>query len=500
MKIHKQITKKELILSVAACTVFILVYWLAFYELYILCKFGRFKNNVPILIGCLTFFVVWFIILIIRKLRKSAVLDGQSENEYENYSKLKTKWNCVVLVILVLITCFYGAKIYHDAVKYNGKLAWLLEDLRNKKTVKLQHDNIYKDGVKGLFSDINAKIHMPEKLYVATSFSLKFDSDGKITAFDTFLYGKDSDGKLKTYLISYDGSKSDDITVRLNGNANPTYSKDKLLKPLLDTMKVIPLKKTVSKWNEKQFGILYYGKRSFGYNTTGIMYIDSKGNISSPGMAFSQISGYTVSIYVPGKENEYVPVRYNLLEGSANAKMPEFSNANENKKPSFDEPDKASGQFYLSKKVGYRLQVTAAAAGSRSYSLEGTTDGGTTWETINDDPFAGDIGTASGVTFLNDKLGFLCLAKSGGSRGDLYRTEDGGKSYAKVSFPEVKVTSAGQTYNPFDLPGMPYKKNGILNALVGQGSDGDYNGNSKALYESKDNGKTWGYVKEVSKK
>ncbi len=35
--------------------------------------------------------------------------------------------------------------------------------------------------------------------------------------------------------------------------------------------------------------------------------------------------------------------------------------------------------------------------------------------------------------------------------------------------------------------------------LVGQGTDGDYNGNSKALYQSKDKGKTWEYVEEVKK-
>ncbi|EEM38701.1 hypothetical protein bthur0004_53640 [Bacillus thuringiensis serovar sotto str. T04001] len=33
--------------------------------------------------------------------------------------------------------------------------------------------------------------------------------------------------------------------------------------------------------------------------------------------------------------------------------------------------------------------------------------------------------------------------------------------------------------------------------LVGQGADGDYNGNSSILYQSKDQGETWEYVKEV---
>ena len=44
---------------------------------------------------------------------------------------------------------------------------------------------------------------------------------------------------------------------------------------------------------------------------------------------------------------------------------------------------------------------------------------------------------------------------------------------------------------------MPYSKDGNLEVLIRQGSDGDYNGGSKALYESKDQGNTWEYVKEV---
>lgn len=46
---------------------------------------------------------------------------------------------------------------------------------------------------------------------------------------------------------------------------------------------------------------------------------------------------------------------------------------------------------------------------------------------------------------------------------------------------------------------MPYKEDGILNILVGQGADGDYNGNSSALYQSNDEGITWEYIREVKR-
>ena len=111
----------------------------------------------------------------------------------------------------------------------------------------------------------------------------------------------------------------------------------------------------------------------------------------------------------------------------------------------------------------------------------------------------GSGGGASGITFINEKLGFLVLSHSGGSHADLYRTEDRGSSYKKVDFPAVKIPlKDGKTYNPFDFPGMPYDENGTLNTMVGQGSDGDYNKNCEALYRSKDQGITWEYVKETN--
>ena len=436
-------------------------------------------------------FLAWYYkLLIIRIIKKPFAIPQQTLDRYKFY---KVRWPYIAIIAIVLITSVYGVKIYHSAINFNGKLSWYLHDIENKKTIKLEHNNIYDSGIEGVFEDINKEIQMPENLYISDSFSLKFDSNGIVTSFDTYLYGKNDKDELESYLISYDSNKSEKITVYLNGYVNANYNEDKLLKPLIDTMKVIKLKETVSNWDEDQYGILYSGKRNWGYNTDGIVYLDSEGNTKKPPNGYSEIVGYTVSVFVSGKEDKYTPVRYNLE--NITVVNPSKVDKDENSSKNID----SDTEFYRSKEVGYRLEVTAAAMGSRSYSLEGTLNGGVAWETINEDPFSGEIGVASGITFINDKLGFLGLSHSGGSIAALYRTEDGGLSYKKVTLPDVKIKlTDGQTYNPFDFPKMPLEEDGILNILVGQGADGDYNGGCKALYKSKDEGKTWEYIKETN--
>lgn len=500
MKKYNQITLRRELIRIITNPIFIIVYGISFYELYTLCRYGRIHNNMIILFVCMLFFLAWLIILIIRIMKKTAIGEQQIIDKYEmKYnSRYKVIWTYIAIILIVLITSFYGVKIYNSAINYNGKLSWFLNDLENKRTVKFEHNNIYENGIEGIFTDINKEIHMVKDLYVSSSFNLNFDSNGVITSFDTYIYGKNDKGKLESYLITYNINKSEKIEIILNGYVNADYNEDKLIEPLIKTMKVIPLKETVSKWDENQYGILYYGKRSFGYDVEGIVYVNLDGNTKAASSAQSDIIGYTVSTFVPGKEDIYTPVRYIFVEELDNIKATDPLKVNKSEKVS-RQSNNNTDKFYLSHKVNYRLEVTDAAAGSRAYSLNGTFDGGVTWNIINDDPFLGKIGVASGITFLNEKLGFLCLSHSGGSNGELYRTEDGGLSYKKVDFPKVEVKlNNGETYNPFDLPGMPYyEEKGNLNILIGQGSDGDYNGGCKALYQSTDEGRTWEYIKEV---
>ena len=122
--------------------------------------------------------------------------------------------------------------------------------------------------------------------------------------------------------------------------------------------------------------------------------------------------------------------------------------------------------------------------------------------TCNSDPYLGSGGAAKWVTFLEGgQLGFSCLAYSGGSYGSLYRTENGGKTFQYIEYPSAEVElSDGTIYNPFVMPERIYEEDGVLYMEAGQGPDGDYYGKMgfcSGLYESKDQGKTWIYIREI---
>lgn len=548
----------ELFLSMLFSPIFILVYLLFLNKLYYVCKYGWYKYNVEITLGCMIFFFFWFILFIIRifKLPKEVISDYSFEisgirisyeecisfNEVKffkikknyiyivdnkkNYvlditnkndeideigkiliSNIKYKpiiaetWLSVSLIVMIFTSIFYGYKIYDDVNSYTSTLAWHLDEFNNIKSISFNSDNIYEDGIDGIFNDIREQVNLPEELYINDFFELYFDKDGRITSFSTNIYGKDSNNEDKTFLINYEKGILNKVTVELNRYLNCEYSEDMKLEPLINTVSLVDIEDFANEFNEDKYGILYYGKRSFGFNTDGIFYVDTEGNTKKLEEANSKIEGYFVSFYVPGKEDYIEPVRYCLVDDINSIASEERIDDFENKTESMQDKsvlEKVDVESFINEDEGYGLAVTGAAAGSRYYSLYKTQNGGYTWEVINSDPFDGGSGGTTGISFINEYLGFIGLSHSAGEYGELYRTEDGGSTFALVEFPELQIELIDNNkYNPFDVPSMPYKLGDKLCVLVGQGSDGDYNGNCDALYESSDNGETWVYRGEV---
>lgn len=139
---------------------------------------------------------------------------------------------------------------------------------------------------------------------------------------------------------------------------------------------------------------------------------------------------------------------------------------------------------------GWALVTEGVAAGSQAVKLYQTSDGGTTWTAIADArpdgksaiPFAG---LKNGMTFLDQRKGWLVLDQPVGGRVSLLYTWDGGLSWNVQSVP---IDPAYQqaflyTYPPHFVD----QKIGFLAVAVNDGS-----AESRfVLYRTEDGGDTW---------
>lgn len=337
----------------------LILYGVTWFHLYSLCQFGRLRRNIPILFLCLAWWigaacyglflwncyqrkqriyeswkaisgmkaedVRWYSIrkdtcrLFLKD--KSVMLVNLRELEDDKIDFLdlklstvnalgKRKYRLAACVVLAAITLCGSALVVRSAIPYNGKLSWYLDDLKDKRSVVLTHDNIYESGVAGLLQDVRTKVKLPETLCLATSFNLHFAPDGTIQTFDTMLYGFDENGDFTdSYLITYNAARSKEIDIYLRGAKGAAFDIDKDFKPLVEAVSAMPLRETVAQWSgQDSFGILYYGVREW-QSTEGIRYLNHKGESRMPPPEEHCFSGYSVSVFCPESE-AVTPVRY----------------------------------------------------------------------------------------------------------------------------------------------------------------------------------------------
>lgn len=114
-----------------------------------------------------------------------------------------------------------------------------------------------------------------------------------------------------------------------------------------------------------------------------------------------------------------------------------------------------------------------------------TTDGGKSWQYVG--PAGPDAMTeghslTTGAVFINNRVGFLTIRDS--ETPNIWRTEDGGKTWERQNLPEVP--------DYYFMAYAPEERDGVLCLYVGMEEYSEYGG-SKAKYESRDEGKTWEY-------
>lgn len=85
-------------------------------------------------------------------------------------------WRYISIIVIVVITAFFGVSIYKSANNRQDKLSWFIERFKNERNIKFEHNNIYDYGIDCIFKDINKKCELSEKLYMVNNFQLKFNS------------------------------------------------------------------------------------------------------------------------------------------------------------------------------------------------------------------------------------------------------------------------------------------------------------------------------------
>lgn len=475
----------------------LLLYVLVLYQLWHMCQYGGLQNHLPMLvIGVLALTVTLLLWFISKRYRQEDV----------SKDSRRTTLFRMEIIFFILVTLYSGGHVIYSAIPYNGALSWKIDEWLRKKEIKLVHNNFFKDGVKGVLLDLDEAMDLPDELYIVNKYQMTFDENGTIQNIYTFLYGKDEKGETKTYLVDYNAEKNEKMSVWVDGTANTNYDGNMRLAPMLTILEQANCKRAVTEWaqNNKQgpYEILYRGSRSF-QTEDGLVYlsgdVDGDGAVNGETI-FSKLGfggevvGFEVSLHVPSSE-EIMPIRYIMEpkyispeELAAERQKEQTEEAKNTEGWTIDKSDE-SMYFFLNDEKGWRLVVIDAAAGSRFYVMEKTENGGSTWNRINSDPFAGTIGVTQGLIFIDNNIGFALLAGASQSHAQLYVTKDGGVTFEKIQLPMNNVTQLPESTDEYDYMHMPKKEDSLLEIKVTTEAT-ESNG---ILFQSNDNGLTWEY-------
>lgn len=474
------------------------------YQLWHLCQYGGLMRHLSILIFwaiiCAVTLILW---LIARwELQKNATGNAR-----------KSKLYYLEVLIFVAITVFFCGKIVYSAIPYHGALSWKLDAFFHQREVVLKHNNIFEDGVEGILTDLDQKLDLPEELYIANTFQIRFNGAGKIQNISAFLYGKNKKDETKTYLVDYDAAKSNRMTVWLDGNTNGYAEEDMRLAPMLSILKNAQWQDIVEGWSKgeaaQQYEILYAGRRAFDAKER-LHYlpgdvdgdgIDSGTNCISKLDFGGNVVGFGVSLRMSGLEG-IPPIRY-IME-------PTYITADQIREEQIQQQveqakrvtswtvdrDDGSMYFFLDDFHGWRLRVVDAAAGSRFYAMDKTEDGGVSWDDLNKDPFLGDGGVAEGLIFYDQNVGIAGLSGASQSSSILCLTKDGGVTFREIKLPMDQVTELpktakgyGFTIEDYDYLEMPERCENVLKIKV----TSDISENDGIIFCSTDDGETWTY-------
>lgn len=238
-------------------------------------------------------------------------------------NRISSHRNRLLMSVLVLAITISGfMSVYSTTRNYSGKLAWILDGLNTNRSVTLENQNVYQTKFSVMFEEIRQKADLPYELMLVNGFEMDFNADGELENLDTELYGFDSYGTyVNTYVISYDRSQSEEISVKLTKTRGVVYQEERDFDKFREMMDLIPLKETVQPWNKEKYGVLYYGVREWKNSDQGFRFMDENGTImeelaenktrkAESGKGQETFRGLTISVFCPDNDREVPPIRY----------------------------------------------------------------------------------------------------------------------------------------------------------------------------------------------
>lgn len=124
---------------------FLAFYFVAWRYVYLLCQYGGVARRLPILVIAVAGMLVCMIIAFVRHIQR----EGEIQEIVSQEEEVRKKRVIISMLIgALVITAFYGYRTVRTGVNYNGKLSWKLQDIQSKRSVTLEKDNLYQDGVR----------------------------------------------------------------------------------------------------------------------------------------------------------------------------------------------------------------------------------------------------------------------------------------------------------------------------------------------------------------
>lgn len=329
----------------------IALYGLGLYVLYRLLWLGNIKKRVPILVVIFVLLVIWVIgwSLYYFKYKKTISF----------VEKLKKPMICISIELLVIaiMTGYCGYRVYLIAQPFTGKLGNYLYEYDTKKQVRLTHQNFNDTGLEGVLEDIDNAITLPEELYVSNYLEIVYNQQGLIQTIDGFLYGKDENDQVRSYLIDYNKDKSRYITIWLDG-----YTKT----PFLQSDLLISLDKTTTqdeqglyhaRWSKNK--TLQEQEKQPESHLAGDFTEDENGNLH---YYLDQDKVYSLIVV-----DAALGSRYYIFKG----------NGIENDEPFGNQGGVATDMYFEDEEHGYIILNNASGDNPRKYV---TSDGGRTFQ------------------------------------------------------------------------------------------------------------------------